>query len=251
MANKTLLTASLMLLLVASLNLSLKADADPIPTGNMLGLVSLWAGEYPSFIILTVISPINTPAHMAYDTTDLTLEYTILNTTYLSWCGYSLNGESTIALSGNISITAEEGNNTLIIYCNNTVGDVTSVTVLFRVYIPSPEAPSGGGGGHTDREAKLIFISEIVPSVPPEVTPKPSEEPVDIISAIDQQLENMAVEMTNALDNLNQMASISKFMIILILVTILIVIAYLYSAIRRLNLLDRMQAALKRRGNRK
>lgn len=79
--------------------------------------------------VITIASPINT----IYTKQIIDLNY---NTSELTdWCGYSLNGRANITLDGNGSIYARKGLNELILYCNDTTGNMNSVKLKFTVFL--------------------------------------------------------------------------------------------------------------------
>ncbi|MBU5557737.1 MAG: PGF-pre-PGF domain-containing protein [Candidatus Aenigmarchaeota archaeon] len=79
------------------------------------------------------------PTASTYSSTAVPLSWTTSKPT--AWCGYSLNGGANITVSTNTTITAAEGTNTLILYCNDSVGRMGSNNVTFTVSIPAPPMP--------------------------------------------------------------------------------------------------------------
>ncbi|MDI6721007.1 MAG: hypothetical protein QMD85_01360, partial [Candidatus Aenigmarchaeota archaeon] len=77
---------------------------------------------------------INSPANATYNTTSLTLNYTV-NGTNIDKCFYSLNGGTNTTLNNctNTTFTASTGSNNIRVYANNTAGTTNSTAVYFSV----------------------------------------------------------------------------------------------------------------------
>ena len=86
--------------------------------------------------IVTIYSPQNT----TYTTTSIDLNYTAKDTN-LDSCWYSLNGGSNVILvsCSNTTITAIEGLNNVIVYANDTAGNIGSAQVYFTVDTAPPQ----------------------------------------------------------------------------------------------------------------
>ncbi|MEA3254327.1 MAG: hypothetical protein U9Q22_00650 [Candidatus Altiarchaeota archaeon] len=78
---------------------------------------------------INIASPINT----VYTKQIINLNYDVNELT--SWCGYSLNGRRNITVDGNDSIYARRGLNELILYCNDTSGNMNFTKQQFTVYL--------------------------------------------------------------------------------------------------------------------
>jgi hypothetical protein len=86
----------------------------------------------PAIPIITIISPQN----RSYSTSIIDLKFTVNESTF--WSGYRLdNGE--IITSGNTSLTAlSSGTHHLIVYANDSAGNINSSEVYFTVNITPP-----------------------------------------------------------------------------------------------------------------
>jgi hypothetical protein len=83
---------------------------------------------------IVILSPENT----TYTATSVSLTLVIDEVT--SWIGYSLNGQANVTISGSTTLTGlPEGSNTILVYANDTVGNIGySDTVYFTVDITPP-----------------------------------------------------------------------------------------------------------------
>ena len=100
--------------------------------------------------IITIVSPQNT----TYSTTSVNL--TVALSEPASWIGYSLDDDTNVTVTGNIFVPASNGPHTLVVYANDTTGEMgVSEKVYFTVdaeppvasFTYSPQTP----------EAKLVF----------------------------------------------------------------------------------------------
>jgi len=83
---------------------------------------------------ITIISPQNA----SYATSNISLTFSVNEPT--SWIGYSLNGQITTTIQGNLTVTGlTDGSYSIVIYANDTVGDRSkSDTVFFTIDTSSP-----------------------------------------------------------------------------------------------------------------
>ena len=76
--------------------------------------------------IIAVLSPEN----KTYNTADVNLNFTVNE--LFSWIGYSIDAEDNVTISGNTTLTAlSEGSHSLVVYANDTVGNVGTSEVTY------------------------------------------------------------------------------------------------------------------------
>jgi parallel beta-helix repeat protein len=94
-------------------------------------------GDYLPLIILDTTPPaisIISPQNTTYSTTSVPLTFTVNEPT--SWCGYSLDGNVTIPSCANNTLKdLTNGGHNVIIYANDTSGNMNSSRVYFTVLI--------------------------------------------------------------------------------------------------------------------
>ena len=83
---------------------------------------------------ITCISPF----YLTYDNNTVPLVFK--TNEQLSWMGYSLDGQANLTINGNSTLTnLAEGNHSLIVYANDTFGNMgKSDMVFFNVSLPAP-----------------------------------------------------------------------------------------------------------------
>ena len=103
---------------------------DPEPTYNI-------GSEENLLINVTIYSPQN----ITYNTTNISLQFNVSSTYNISTCWYNLNGGSDVEITNcsNTTIIAQEGSNHLVLYANNTLGNVNSDNVFFTVDTIPPQ----------------------------------------------------------------------------------------------------------------
>jgi len=83
--------------------------------------------------IISIFSPEN----RTYSTTSISLEFTVSKAT--SWIGYSLDGQTNVTVSGNTTLLGLcDGPHTLVVYANDTAGNMGYSMVCFSVDTVSP-----------------------------------------------------------------------------------------------------------------
>lgn len=94
------------------------------------------------------------PVPAAYSSSSVSLTYTASDNVAVASCWYSLNSGTNTTLAGcaNTTIAAAEGANTLILYANDTSGNINQTSAAFTFYPPASSiqggaGSSGGGGG--------------------------------------------------------------------------------------------------------
>ncbi|MEK6888458.1 MAG: S8 family serine peptidase [Candidatus Aenigmatarchaeota archaeon] len=85
----------------------------------------------------------------SYTTSSVSLGYSVSDNVGLDRCWYKLNSGPNVSLTNcaNTTITAAEGSNTIILYTNDTTGNINSSSVSFTYSAPVVSSSGGGGGG--------------------------------------------------------------------------------------------------------
>jgi len=124
-----------------------------------------WNGTW--YVTIDTTQPtviIFSPQNTTYATTSIDLNYTVQDAN-LDSCWYSLNGGSNIILAScsNITITASEGLNNVIVYANDSAGNVGSAQVYFTVDTTPPildfVAPTLNNQSYTNTDWIYINVS--------------------------------------------------------------------------------------------
>lgn len=117
---------------------------------NMV-LPSFWKYDFPvtgiRFASASVIFNVDasvprisilSPANMTYPASEISLDFEASDT--LSWATYSLDGNANISITENFVLTGlSEGNHSIVVYANNTIGNIgKSNVVFFTVDLPDP-----------------------------------------------------------------------------------------------------------------
>jgi len=92
-----------------------------------------------------------TPQNTTYPTSDILLNFTVNEAT--DWMGYSLDNQANEMILGNTTIQVSEGQHNLVVYANDTVGNMgASDTVWFTVDTSSPiiETPARVPSGEVE-----------------------------------------------------------------------------------------------------
>ncbi|MBN2250817.1 MAG: hypothetical protein JW724_01915 [Candidatus Altiarchaeota archaeon] len=76
---------------------------------------------------------LESPAKTTYTKQIIDLGYRVNEE--VDWCGYSINGRANVTVEGNRSIYARKGLNELVLYCNDTAGNMNRTTQEFTVYL--------------------------------------------------------------------------------------------------------------------
>lgn len=83
--------------------------------------------------VISILSPQNT----TYSTNDVLLDFTVNEAT--DWMAYSLDNQANVTIPGNTTLPISEGQHTLVVYANDTVGNMgASNTVWFSVDLSPP-----------------------------------------------------------------------------------------------------------------
>jgi hypothetical protein len=104
-----------------------------------------------------------------YNQPSLPLNFTINEST--SWIGYSIDNEGNMTLTGNTTLTAEAGLHILVLYANDTSGNMgKSDTILFAVDSPTP-------------------FPTLTPNISPYASPtqQPTPTPTDVLPLIESE----------------------------------------------------------------
>jgi PKD repeat protein len=107
------------------------ANAQPIPYTAFNGAVTV-GNPFPTLIV-------DSPKNTTYATTSVGLAFTPSKT--VSWIGYSLDGLANVTVTGNVSMTISDGQHDLVIYANDTAGQMgASEKIYFTVDTKPPVA---------------------------------------------------------------------------------------------------------------
>lgn len=83
--------------------------------------------QAPEVIILS-------PQNLTYTNSSVPLTFTVYDYSPISWIGYSLDNQSNMTITGNTIITVEDGTHRIVLYANDTFGNMaSSETVCFSV----------------------------------------------------------------------------------------------------------------------
>ncbi|MBU4222890.1 MAG: carboxypeptidase regulatory-like domain-containing protein [Euryarchaeota archaeon] len=105
--------------------------------------------------IITIVSPVNNSTYM---TDSVDLNYSINELTV--WQGYSLDGADNITLNGNTTLTGlVDSVHTLIVYANDTSGNMNSSTVSFTIDNMAPEINSITLNNSTPNTNDVILVT--------------------------------------------------------------------------------------------
>ena len=101
---------------------------------------------------IMISSPVE---NSTYNSDSVSLAFTVSKTT--SWIGYSVDGRPNVTISGNTNIETSDGIHTLIVYANDTIGQMgfsdpvnfttdTSPPIAIFTFSPQPPEPSYNRG---------------------------------------------------------------------------------------------------------
>ena len=78
------------------------------------------------------------PEKSTYNTSDIPLVFRVNQTT--SWAGYSIDNQANVTANGNVTLTdLTEGNHSIVIYANDTFGNMgKSGAAFFNIILPTP-----------------------------------------------------------------------------------------------------------------
>jgi hypothetical protein len=86
---------------------------------------------------ITISSPVE---NSTYNSDSVSLAFTVSKTT--SWIGYSVDGHPNVTISGNTNIETSDGIHTLIVYANDTIGQMDSSDPVHFITDTSPPTVS-------------------------------------------------------------------------------------------------------------
>ena len=143
---------------------------------------------------VTIVSP---AAGASLSSTSVSLAYVARDNAAVESCFYSLNSGSntTISNCANTTITAAEGSNTLILYVNDTSGQLNSSSVAFTVTVSSGGSGGsgggggGGGGGGSSSGGKKRVVAASVPIISEESAPAAGGVSTSATPAIEQKCD--------------------------------------------------------------
>jgi len=103
-------------------------DTAVIVDENGNGSTSITANYEVTPPALGILSPKN----QTYDGRLVPLNFTVYDYSPISWMGYSLDGQANTTVTGNITLNVNEGSHNVVIYANDTYGNMgSSDTVYF------------------------------------------------------------------------------------------------------------------------
>jgi len=109
---------------------------------------------YATVMVIDTTAPtifITSPQNSTYVASSVPLDFTVNRT--IDWMGYSLDIQENVTILGNTTIPVSEGPHTLVVYANDTVGNMgASDTVCFTVDISPPiiETPTRVPAGEVE-----------------------------------------------------------------------------------------------------
>ena len=107
---------------------------------------------------------IQNPQNISYNRTNITLNYTVTDIVNVSSCWYEFNSiNTTLVNCTNTTFIALEGNNTIILYANDSSNHISNITSVFRVDIDVPVVNvSSPGNGNNETNASIVFNFTVV-----------------------------------------------------------------------------------------
>jgi hypothetical protein len=111
---------------------------------------------------ISILSPQNT----TYPTSNVPLNFTVNETTH--WTGYSFDNQANATITGNTTIPVSEGRHTLVVYANDTVGNMgASNTVWFSVDLSLPiiETPTRVPTGDVEPYQEVIISVNVTDEI--------------------------------------------------------------------------------------
>jgi hypothetical protein len=104
---------------------------------------------------ISIVSPEN----RTYDTTDISLNFTVSEP--FSWAGYSLNGHENVTIAGNTTLTGlSDSSYNLRVYANDTAGNMGySETVCFSISQETEPTPQPEP---LEPFSTILFVASIV-----------------------------------------------------------------------------------------
>jgi len=130
-------------------NLDLNASGYRVDTGEYVE-----EHGYAPVMVIDTTAPtifIISPQNSTYSASSVPLDFTVNRT--IDWMGYSLDNQENVTIPGNTTIPVSEGRHTLVVYANDTVGNMgASDTVWFTVDVSPPiiETPARMPSGEVE-----------------------------------------------------------------------------------------------------
>ncbi len=104
------------------------SDAGLIVDDTGYGSATITANYEMTPPIITILSPQN----ITYANGSVPLTFSVYDYSSVPWMGYSLDGQSNITIAGNTTLTVGEGTHSVVVYANDTFGNMdSSETVYF------------------------------------------------------------------------------------------------------------------------
>jgi len=129
---------------------------------NRLTMINIYKAA-PEVLPPTIV--VLSPANATYDTTSVSLIFTVDEST--SWIGYSLDGAANVTITGNTTVTGlAHGSHRIVVYANDTQGNMGVSNTVYFVIVTTPTPPvviilSPGNTTYTSTSVDLrLSISE-------------------------------------------------------------------------------------------
>ena len=104
---------------------------------NRLTMINIYKAA-PEVIPPTII--VLSPANATYDTTNVSLIFTVNKAT--SWIRYSLDGAANVTITGNTTLTSlSHGSHRITVYANDTNGNIGISNTVYFVIVTTPTPP--------------------------------------------------------------------------------------------------------------
>ena len=104
---------------------------------NRLTMINIYEAA-PEILPPTIV--VLSPANATYDTTNVSLIFTVNKAT--SWIGYSLDGAANVTITGNTTITSiSHGSHKVVVYANDTYGNMGTSNTVYFVIVTTPVPP--------------------------------------------------------------------------------------------------------------
>jgi len=104
---------------------------------NRLTMINIYKAP-PEILPPTII--VLSPANATYDTTNVSLIFTVNKAT--SWIRYSLDGAANVTITGNTTLTSlSHGSHHIVVYANDTHGNIGTSNTVYFVIVTTPMPP--------------------------------------------------------------------------------------------------------------
>jgi peptide/nickel transport system substrate-binding protein len=104
---------------------------------NRLTMINIYEAA-PEILPPTIV--VLSPANATYDTTNVSLIFTVNKAT--TWIRYSLDGAANVTITGNTTITSlSYGSHKVVVYANDTHGNMGTSNTVYFVIVTTPTPP--------------------------------------------------------------------------------------------------------------